>query len=164
MKLRRHRGNLTVVEIEPTMHALVAEIRKSFQFWELERVVTPEQVHVEPYGPDPRTGWDTYIVTVDGLGVFGFTDGAPAANLHSAEADAEFEEVLLGLLNRGKGENPRLQIAASLALLHEAITDLLKDVPEPDAWGVLPDVQTISMPKLQALKQAFGLGEEAGPC
>ncbi|AWN47122.1 hypothetical protein DK419_13040 [Methylobacterium terrae] len=38
--------------------------------------VTDSMVKVEPYhGFDERIGWDTYIVTVDGWGPAGFTNG-----------------------------------------------------------------------------------------
>jgi hypothetical protein len=35
-----------------------------------------EDLKVAPYGGvDKRCGWDTYIVTIEGYGVMGFTDG-----------------------------------------------------------------------------------------
>jgi hypothetical protein len=37
--------------------------------------VNDSMVHFEPCGINPHTGWDEYRVTVDGFGVFGFTDG-----------------------------------------------------------------------------------------
>lgn len=33
------------------------------------------EMRVEPRGYDSRIGWDTHIVTVDGWGVVGMTDG-----------------------------------------------------------------------------------------
>jgi len=78
MKVREHRGGLaeamgTMVEIEPTMSALLQSMRESFKGWPIN--VTEENVHVEPYGFDDRIGWDTYIITIDGYGVYGFSDG-----------------------------------------------------------------------------------------
>lgn len=78
MKLRKHRGSLadsmgTVVEISPTYSALLDEIRKSMPSTNVE--ITEGTVKVNPYGFDDRIGWDSHIVTVDGYGVHGFTDG-----------------------------------------------------------------------------------------
>jgi hypothetical protein len=79
MKLRQHRGGLaesmaTTVEIEATMPSLLAAMRPVMAPWGVD--LTPDMVHVEPYGGiDKRIGWDTYIVTMDGRGVYGFTDG-----------------------------------------------------------------------------------------
>jgi hypothetical protein len=36
----------------------------------------PEAVHIEPYGYDARIGWDTYVITLDGYGVWGFAKGS----------------------------------------------------------------------------------------
>lgn len=74
MKYREHRGNLkssmeTTIEIEGTKESLYNVILDSYD-------CTIDMLHVSPYGGiDERTGWDTHIVTVDGYGVFGFTDG-----------------------------------------------------------------------------------------
>ncbi len=79
MKLRQHRGGLaesmnTTVEIEASMPALLAAMRPVMAAWNVE--LTPGMVHVTPYGGvDDRIGWDTHIVTVEGHGVYGFTDG-----------------------------------------------------------------------------------------
>lgn len=42
---------------------------------ELGVPLTETRCEILPYGYDPRIGWDTYIVTVEGFGVVGFTDG-----------------------------------------------------------------------------------------
>lgn len=78
MKFRPQRGSLDAAMAEAQEFAgraeLVAHITEELAPWGF--VVTPTMVHVEKYGGiDKRIGWDTYIVTVDGYGVFGFTDG-----------------------------------------------------------------------------------------
>lgn len=78
-KLRQHRGGLdesmaTTVEIEATMPALLAAMQPVMEPWGV--ALTPDAVHVTPYGGiDKRIGWDTHVVTLDGYGVYGFTDG-----------------------------------------------------------------------------------------
>ena len=80
MKIREHRGFLvesmeTVQEIEATKRALFEFIKESFINWPTMLSIKETDIHVEPYGYDDRINWDTYIVTIDGYGVFGFTDG-----------------------------------------------------------------------------------------
>ena len=81
MKLREHRGGLaesmaTVVEIEPTLGAVVARVRQVLAPWGVK--IKKREVKVAPYCFDDRIGWDTHVVTVEGYGVFGFTDGPVA--------------------------------------------------------------------------------------
>jgi hypothetical protein len=38
-------------------------------------VPSDDQIKMRPYGYDGRIKWHTYIVTVEGYGVVGFTDG-----------------------------------------------------------------------------------------
>lgn len=71
MKFREHRGThedsmKTAVEVE-NFDALVAHIQK---------IAAPWGVHVEPLSVQvkPYIG-ETHIVTINGYGVFGFTDG-----------------------------------------------------------------------------------------
>ena len=76
MKLRQHRGLLadsmtTVIEIEPTIEALEQAIRDS-----LSVQFSPKDIHVTFYCNDARIQWNNcHIVTIDGYGVYGFTDG-----------------------------------------------------------------------------------------
>jgi len=79
VKFREHCGGLaesmeTVVEVSDH-GALLEHIRKLAEPWPTFPPVTPETVHIKPYGRDDRIGWNTHIVTVDGYGVLGFTDG-----------------------------------------------------------------------------------------
>lgn len=80
-KFREHRGGLaesleTTVEVE-TKADLVAHMRSKlspfgFHFEDADMTI-------KPYGADPydsRIGWNTFIVTIDGYGVAGFTNGA----------------------------------------------------------------------------------------
>lgn len=75
MKIRQHRGSLadsmeTTKEIGESMEALLFEIQSQLRF-----DLTIEMIRVKPYGGvDKRTGWDTHIVTINGYGVYGFTD------------------------------------------------------------------------------------------
>jgi hypothetical protein len=63
----------TVVEIDPTRAALTAAIANSLNGWPVE--VLAKDVTVVPYCFDARVQWDTHIVSLNGYGVFGFTDG-----------------------------------------------------------------------------------------
>lgn len=77
MKFREHRGQLgdsmeTVKEL-PDRAALIDHLYASFP-----QPLNFENIKIEPYfmEPDVRIDWDqTYIVTLDGIGVIGFTDG-----------------------------------------------------------------------------------------
>jgi hypothetical protein len=64
----------TMVEVADHA-ALLDHIRTLAEPWPTFPPMTSETVHIKPYGRDERTGWDTYIVTLDGYGVLGFTDG-----------------------------------------------------------------------------------------
>jgi hypothetical protein len=81
MRYREQRGGLadslkTMVHL-PDRAALVAYIADYLRPWNIE--VTDDMVAVEKYGDgvDDRIDppWDTYIVTVKGYGMAGFTDG-----------------------------------------------------------------------------------------
>jgi hypothetical protein len=37
--------------------------------------LTPAMIHVEPYTYDARIDWDTYLITIDGYGVWGMSNG-----------------------------------------------------------------------------------------
>lgn len=79
MRFREHRGGLresiaTTIEIEPTIDALLIVVRNALEPYGAH--INEKQIHVSPYGFDGRIGWDTHIVTVDGYGLFGFSDAA----------------------------------------------------------------------------------------
>ena len=83
MKLRQHRGGLsdsmaTVIEIAPNRACLAAAINGELAEFGIS--VQESAVHVDAYRRDDRIGWDTHIVTVDGYGMYGFTDGPLAEN------------------------------------------------------------------------------------
>jgi hypothetical protein len=77
MKIRPHRRLLDeamaeVKEIEATMEAVRRWADESFG------VMQPPDlsgIEVKHYTYDARIKWDTYIVTLPGWGVLGFTDG-----------------------------------------------------------------------------------------
>ncbi|PPU41163.1 hypothetical protein XaplCFBP3123_08820 [Xanthomonas arboricola pv. populi] len=79
MKIRPHRGALADAmancrNIEPTLGAVVEFLRgdSGGAF-----VVTPDMVSVKKYGSglDERTGWDTYVISVRGMGIMAWIDG-----------------------------------------------------------------------------------------
>lgn len=79
MKYREHRGGLsdsmaTMVEVNG-LQGLLWHLSKRAETYPSFPVVSEKTVHIEPYGFDDRIGWDTHIVTLDGYGVLGFTDG-----------------------------------------------------------------------------------------
>lgn len=79
MLFREHRGSLdetmeTVVELDPTLEALIAHIGKLFMEEDLHPI---SKIEVKYYGYDARIGWETYIVTSKGWGVIGFTNQLP---------------------------------------------------------------------------------------
>lgn len=77
-KVREHRGGLaesmkTVREVQDRAE-LLAIIQEQLRPFHVD--VKPEQLRVEPYGGiDERIGWDTYLITIDGYGVWGMADG-----------------------------------------------------------------------------------------
>jgi hypothetical protein len=86
-RFREHRGGLaesmeTMVYMT-TMAELKAHCRqKLWNFDVPENNLRFDEIKVEPYGthcwPDERIGWlETWIVTMPGYGVLGFTDGEP---------------------------------------------------------------------------------------
>lgn len=68
---------LGCVDIEQTREALVAHVRAEFAAWPTMDNFHFDQLRVSPYyGDDDRIGWrDVHIVTIDGYGVVGFTEG-----------------------------------------------------------------------------------------
>ena len=80
MKIREHRGLLsesmeTTEEIDrATIDDVIAWVREKYK--DTPVVFTnPFLVKVERYGYDNRINEDIHIVTVEGQGVLGFTDG-----------------------------------------------------------------------------------------
>lgn len=76
-KVREHRGSLadameTVFEVQD-FAGLVDHMKQTLEPY--GQMVKAEDVKVEHYTFDDRIGWDTYIVSIDGYGVWGFTDG-----------------------------------------------------------------------------------------
>jgi hypothetical protein len=74
LRFREHRAVLAdslATEVElGGREELIAYIRRLLP----ERVIRDEDVEVKAYAYDPRTGWQTYIVTIKDYGVIGFTD------------------------------------------------------------------------------------------
>lgn len=83
MKIREHRELLsdsmnTIAEIAPTIEAVAKFIRERLKDFPGVQIA-PSLIHVKHYTYDDRIKWDTYIVTLDGYGVFGFTDSPLSA-------------------------------------------------------------------------------------
>jgi hypothetical protein len=79
MKFREHKGSLsesmkTVVEVADHT-ALLEHIRALAAPWPTFPPVSADTVHIERHCYDERIEWDNYIVTLDGYGVLGYTDG-----------------------------------------------------------------------------------------
>jgi hypothetical protein len=78
MKFREHKGGLdesmdTVVEVADR-DALVQHVRKLMAPWGFE--LDDSKLKVKPYAKDDRIGWpDTHLVTLEGYGVLGYTNG-----------------------------------------------------------------------------------------
>jgi hypothetical protein len=79
MRFREHKGGLadsmaTVVEVKDrdALNLLIAE---RLAQWGV--LVLPSTIHSAWYCYDPRIQWDTWLITVDGYGVVGYTDGEP---------------------------------------------------------------------------------------
>lgn len=71
---RKHRGGFsesmaTVVEVK-TLNDLTNEVEKI-----VGGLVSDGMIRSERYAYDERNGWDTFVVTVTGVGVVGFTNG-----------------------------------------------------------------------------------------
>ncbi len=78
MKFREHRGALsaalsTTVELPATRAALAEYCTKLLRPFNYP--CGAADLCIEPYGYDERIDWDTHIVTLQGYGVLGFTDG-----------------------------------------------------------------------------------------
>lgn len=76
MKFREHRGSL-----EESMATCIDVVDKSELIIHLHKTLEKnwfkfddEDVHIAPYSYDERTGWHTFIVTIDRFGVVGFTN------------------------------------------------------------------------------------------
>ena len=97
MRFRQHRGLLedsmkTQVMIK-NWDELIGYIKGLLWEWPSAPPVTDETLHVKLYldRGDARIGWaQTYIVTLEGYGVLGFTDG-PCRPVH-AETVPQAEE------------------------------------------------------------------------
>lgn len=77
VQFREHRGALadSLATARPIKDraALIEDVRAALAPFGL--LATDAAVTVRPYCFDERTGWDTHIVSLDGYGVLGFTDG-----------------------------------------------------------------------------------------
>ena len=75
--VREHRGTLAdsmgTVQVVRDREHLVEVIRKSLA--PFGRPIEPEAITVEPYAFDKRIGWDTYIICIEGYGVWGMANG-----------------------------------------------------------------------------------------
>lgn len=74
---RPHRGSLDAAMNEVrefnNFDEFLTWLTGYFSEWMVE--VRADKLLIEPYGYDDRIDWDTYIVTLEGYGVVGFTNG-----------------------------------------------------------------------------------------
>ena len=74
---RPHRGSLSafidLVKRVETIDELCQVIKTELQDYS-PAFVDASTVHIQHYGHDARINWNTYIVTLTGYGVVGFTD------------------------------------------------------------------------------------------
>lgn len=87
MKFREHRGSLdasmdTQVEVD-NLEELCDYLNDYVSL--IDQTIQIDQLKVEPYGFDKRIDWNTHIVTVEGYGVFGFTDGAVEKGINNEQ-------------------------------------------------------------------------------
>ncbi|WP_415912372.1 hypothetical protein [Neptuniibacter sp. QD37_11] len=124
MQLREQRGTLsqslaTTIHIEPTKKALQAHIAAKMVAFG-RPMPSQDDIRVEKYGEgeDSRCGWDTYLVSVEGYGVFGMIDGPlsefnehlPQAIIQNTEPFSFYvpkDKVSGELLHRCSAECPR---------------------------------------------------------
>ena len=81
---RPHRSTLTDSMSAVREFASLEELAEAMAD-ELGRELAVDDLQLKFYGHDHRIGWDTYVLTLEGYGVLGFTDSpghevAPAAS------------------------------------------------------------------------------------
>lgn len=79
-QIREHRGGLAesmaTVRTVADRAELLKVVRESFAVFSVSGIhVEPDMLIVEPYAKDERIGWDTYLISVKGYGVWGMSDG-----------------------------------------------------------------------------------------
>jgi hypothetical protein len=83
--------------------------------------ITDDMIHVTHYGYDDRIDWDEYIVVVEGLGVFGYTDEpCPYASEPAQPLDIVDTEIVFALAQPRQNTEPaqtRTSVAAKNASL-----------------------------------------------
>lgn len=78
MQFRQHRGSLadsmeTVAVMEPTFKAILNYLKQQGVLG-FDQINSTNAFHCKRYGYDERIDWNTYLISVDGHGVVGFTD------------------------------------------------------------------------------------------
>jgi len=63
------------VEEINSLNELIEKIKTDLSIFKHSFSISSNTVHVEFYCYDKRINWNTYIVTLDGYGVIGFTNG-----------------------------------------------------------------------------------------
>lgn len=76
MRVRQHRGSLveslkTVKQIPSTKEALADHINSVMNY---PVNIGPGSIFLIPQGFDDRIAWNTYLISIEGLGVFGYCD------------------------------------------------------------------------------------------
>ena len=78
MQIRLHRGGFaesmnTVAVIPKTKAAVMDFINKDLRGWGFT-VTSDTDISIQFYAKDERNGWDTFIIAIQGFGVWGFLD------------------------------------------------------------------------------------------
>lgn len=79
MRVRQHRGTLidslkTVIQIPATKEDLIDHINNVMN---LPVKFGTGSIRIVNQGKDDRIGWDSHLIVVEGLGVFGYCDQKP---------------------------------------------------------------------------------------
>jgi len=79
IKFRPQRGGLAesmaLVKEYASLDELIEQFERELSVYCFNKPVNKDTVHIKPYIYDERIGWDTHIVTLEGYGPLGFTDG-----------------------------------------------------------------------------------------
>lgn len=141
MLFRDHKGSLadsmaTVYYVRDRQH-FIEIMRERLAPW--QREVPDDGVKIEPYVEDKRIGWDSHIVTLDGYGVLGFTNG-PLEERISDKPALRFREMLDRTGEQMESVKGVEDIIDLVAILNRNFAPFDREV-RPDDVVVMPDDQ-----------------------
>lgn len=148
----------TVVEVADRT-ALVALMQSRLAAYSY--AFEPHQLRVQPYMRDERIGWDTHIVTIDGYGVAGFTDGPveePPPTPPSLEREEWTPQQALEFYAAGRHfdvVNGRTRIIDTGAIASDALKQLSAEYAQLKGLDQSPEV----VPGTAAVLELSGAGQ-----